>query len=120
MGRIGKRRRGKSRLEKADDLMRQQLAAFREKFGRDPRPEDPVFFDPDKDEPTPLDVEQAFADLPDQMRLAGIRPELIYAYEKTGLILMEGEDYPQNIIDQYQAAMREYVALEKAGKLPKT
>ena len=119
MGRLGKRRVAKSRLQKADDLMRQQKATFHRKFGRDPGPDDPVFFDPDKDEPTPLDLEQAFADLPNQMRLAGIRPELIYAYEKTGLILMEGEEYPESIKDEYQAAMREYFALEKAGKLPK-
>jgi hypothetical protein len=43
----------------ADSLVMQEafeanLQAFREKFGRDPGPDDPVFFDPDADEPTPL------------------------------------------------------------------
>jgi hypothetical protein len=28
------------------------------KFGRDPGPNDPVFFDPDKDVPTPIDMER--------------------------------------------------------------
>ena len=28
-------------------LMQEQLAAFKEKFGREAGPEDPVFFDPD-------------------------------------------------------------------------
>lgn len=31
-----------------------QVEAFRRKFGRDPGPEDPVFFDPDADDPTML------------------------------------------------------------------
>jgi len=31
--------------------MEAQLEAFREKFGRDPKPEDPIFFDPEADEP---------------------------------------------------------------------
>jgi hypothetical protein len=31
-----------------------QLGLFRKKFGRDPGPEDPVFFDPKCDVPTPI------------------------------------------------------------------
>jgi hypothetical protein len=31
-----------------------QLELFRKKFGRDPEPEDPVFFDPKCDVPTPI------------------------------------------------------------------
>jgi hypothetical protein len=34
--------------------LRRQQDRFREKFGRDPGPDDPVFFDPDADEPSPL------------------------------------------------------------------
>lgn len=34
--------------------LRRQENLFREKFGRDPGPGDPVFFDPDADEPRPL------------------------------------------------------------------
>ena len=34
--------------------LRRQEDRFREKFGRDPGPHDPVFFDPDADEPSPL------------------------------------------------------------------
>lgn len=39
------------------EALQGQLAAFRKKFGRDPGPEDPVFFDPREDEPTPLSRE---------------------------------------------------------------
>lgn len=42
--------------------IRQQEDSFREKFGRDMRPDDPVFFDPDADEPVPLS-EDRYKDL---------------------------------------------------------
>ncbi|MFI2747265.1 hypothetical protein ACH5BA_13310 [Kitasatospora sp. NPDC018623] len=35
------------------DAVQRQLARFREKFGREPGPDDPLFFDPDADEPRP-------------------------------------------------------------------
>lgn len=37
------------------ELMERQARRFREKFGRDPGPKDPIFFDPDADEPRPRD-----------------------------------------------------------------
>jgi hypothetical protein len=61
MGRIGKRR-GFGRKKKMDTLqqlmLRAQLEAFRKKFGRDPGPGDPVFFDPNI-VPTPIDQADA-------------------------------------------------------------
>jgi len=36
------------------DALVEQRAAFRAKFGRDPGPNDPLLFDPDKDKPTPI------------------------------------------------------------------
>ncbi len=50
--------------------MQGQFQRFREKFGRDPGPDDPVFFDPDADTPQEL-------------------AEKVYAYRKTGLIVTE-------------------------------
>jgi len=35
-------------------ILRRQLKAFRKKFGRDPLPGEPMFFDPDASEPAPL------------------------------------------------------------------
>ena len=43
--------------------MEQQLAAFRAKFGREPGPDDPVFFDLDKDVPTPIDEQPAILEV---------------------------------------------------------
>jgi hypothetical protein len=37
------------------DLMERQLALFMAKFGREPDEDDPIFFDPDEDEPTDMD-----------------------------------------------------------------
>jgi len=37
---------------RGEAILRDRLKQFREKFGRDPGPGDPVFFDPSKDEPT--------------------------------------------------------------------
>ncbi|HEX2809522.1 MAG TPA: hypothetical protein VHN80_25450, partial [Kineosporiaceae bacterium] len=35
-------------------LLQAQAAAFEQRFGRPPRPDEPLFFDPDQDEPAPL------------------------------------------------------------------
>ena len=40
-------------------VMEQQLEKFRKKFGRDPGPEDPVFFDAAADMPQLIDQEKA-------------------------------------------------------------
>jgi hypothetical protein len=40
------------------EILDLQREAFREKFGRDPGPEDPVFFDPEADEPRPPSQQQ--------------------------------------------------------------
>ncbi|MCG8423111.1 MAG: hypothetical protein MJE77_34850 [Proteobacteria bacterium] len=71
-------------------VLEQQLVRFRDKFGREPRSDDPVFFDPDADEPRPLAQDQ----LADMMTPAGhegeIRAAQVYAMEKTGLMILKG------------------------------
>lgn len=39
-------------------MIQEQLAAFKERFGREAGPEDPVFFDPDADTPQPISEEK--------------------------------------------------------------
>jgi len=39
-------------------ILQEQRRAFMEKFGREPGPADPVFFDPTCDTPTPLTEEK--------------------------------------------------------------
>jgi hypothetical protein len=63
VGRNGKRSGIGSKKKAARMLLREQLEAFREKFGRDPLPHEPVFFDPDGDDPVPLTEEKMMQDL---------------------------------------------------------
>ena len=60
----------------------EQRKAFIEKFVREPGPNDPVFFDPDKDVPTQIDPDRLEADLEKAMREAGIDPAKAEAIRK--------------------------------------
>jgi hypothetical protein len=82
-------------------------------------PGDPIIVDPDKDEPTKLDPMVVGPQILDGMRQAGIPAHLIYAYEKTGLMLMEGREYSKAVRSEYNAAIDEYFYLKDVGKLPK-
>ena len=60
----------------------EQRKAFIDKFGREPGPDDPVFFDPDKDVPTPIDPARLDADLEKAIRDAGFDPAKAEAIRK--------------------------------------
>ncbi|HTR54202.1 MAG TPA: ATP-binding protein [Kofleriaceae bacterium] len=62
-----------------DPLLAAQREKFISKFGREPGPDDPVFFD--------LDEDKLRDDTAEAMRASGIRPALIYAYEETGFVI---------------------------------
>jgi hypothetical protein len=66
--------------------------AFRQKFGREPRQEDPIFFDPDADQPQfPTEAQQrkTIDAMYHIILLAGIDPAFAYAFRKTGRLLTE-------------------------------
>jgi len=92
MGKASKKmqqRRGRSvkMLEKVPQRFAGQLEAFREKFGRDPEPGDPVFFDPDADTPTVMSEDYLRREMNRWAATAGIDPSWIYAWNKTGMFL---------------------------------
>ena len=64
------------------DALLEQRAAFRAKFGRDPGPSDPIFFDPDADTPVPMKAGRMEADLAEAMQRAGINPAKIASFKK--------------------------------------
>jgi hypothetical protein len=99
------------------DALLRQREAFRAKFGRDPGPNDPVIFDPDKDEPTPIDME---ADVLAAMSKANLPPEFAYAYKKTGLLGVGADksNWPPDRVKEWDAAIDEYRAIEAASKQP--
>ena len=77
--------------ELAQDL-KDQMARFKEKFGRDPKPDEPLFFDPDADTPTFVSAEKAerkWNELCDLMDEQGVDPAIVYAARKTGRIVTE-------------------------------
>jgi hypothetical protein len=73
-----------------------QREAFRAKFGRDPGPDDPIFFDPDADEPRPLtdtQVEAGFEDMAAAAVAAGLDPAYVRAWQEVGYIVTEDNQH---------------------------
>ncbi len=80
------------------ELLQEQRQKFIEKHGREPGPDDKVFFDM----PHPEHVEHMMVE---DMKKAGINPAIIYAFEKTGRLVTEDN---QNLLsdadlDEWQA-----------------
>jgi hypothetical protein len=74
------------------EALKRQAEAFEAKFGRPPGPNDPVFFDVDRDVPEFMSEQQiaeSGAVMGDAMRKVGLDPAMIYAYEKTHFIATE-------------------------------
>ena len=92
MGSKKKRKKGKRARRLSPEMVKtleKQKEAFRRKFGRDPGPEDPLFFDRNADTPQPLDMDETMALVVEAMAKARVEPARIYAYRKTGLIVTE-------------------------------
>ena len=94
----------------ADEL----LQRFREKFGRNPGPLDPLFFDPDSDHPVALSqakLDRVWNLLVDTwLQRREITPEIAYAMKKTGRIISE-ENRPlssKEELAQWNEALNEY------------
>lgn len=71
-----------------------QLSSFRENFGREPGPGDPVFFDSDSDTRQPISskqIDEISQKVNQVMGEVGIDPALIYATQKTGRIASPSE-----------------------------
>ena len=80
-----------------EQTLAELFCRFREKFGCDPRTNDPVFFDPHADEPAPLSEEalnQMWERLADVMVCQGeMTAETAYAMKKTGLLVTEQTEH---------------------------
>jgi hypothetical protein len=100
------------------EALEEQLEAFKEKFGREPGPGDPVFFDPDCDVPVQLSEEKLEQQVLEAMLKAGTSPEYAYAYRKTGLLSLGGDQSYWDPADraEWAAAVAEYRQMEAAAK----
>ncbi len=71
------------------ELINQQQQGFRERFGRDPGPDDPLLFDPDLDEPTPMSEAKVTAAVRAAITAAGLDPAYADAFERLGYLVTE-------------------------------
>ena len=92
-----------------ENALAKQVQAFRNKFGRDPGPHDPILFDPDAEEPTPLDPREVTTALVAAGYRTGLPAAYIHAIEKTGLIVTEANMHllSEANLNQWQAAVEE-------------
>ena len=100
----------------AQRAIQEQLRRFREKFGRNAGPEDPIFFDPDADTPQPVSkagLDEVTGQIQSAAGKAGVRPELIYAMRKTGRVVTEANQHllTDEELQEWQDAIEEYLAL---------
>ena len=87
------------------EVIAEQKQRFVEKFGREPRPGENLFFDMPP-------VEHAEHFIVEAMKKAGLDPALIYAFEKTGLMVTEANEHLISDKDraEWDAAVLEYRA----------
>jgi integrase len=113
---MGKRKKGRRlRLPpEAVDALQAQREAFRQKFGRDPGPDDPILLDPDAAEPRPMTEDRLTERMVRALERAGVRPEIIHAYRRCGFLPTE-EMLPRLTDEElaaWEAAITEYRTLE--------
>jgi hypothetical protein len=102
----------------------EQSAAFRAKFGRDPGPDDPLFFNPDADYPVPISVDDAETTDDAWMQTAtvaaanGMDPAIFLAARDVGYIVTDDNrhEYSFMQVDAYRKAVAKYHR-EGAGDL---
>jgi len=84
-------------------IIEEQRQRFVAQFGREPSPDDHVFFDASHLERVEHEMVQA-------MKQAGIDPAKIYAFEKTGRLVTEDNLHLLSDADlaEWQAAIEEY------------
>jgi hypothetical protein len=96
--------------DEVGEIVEHQRQRFVEKHGREPGPDDNVFFDAPPLEHVEHEMVQA-------MKKAGLDPALIYAFEKTGRIVTEDNQHLLSDADltEWQAAIQEYRAKHGGG-----
>lgn len=93
----------------AMSILEEQRRKFVAKFGREPGPDEPIFFDAPP-------VEHLEAEMVLAMKKAGVDPALIYAFEKTnGLLVTEQNKQliSEADLEAWNAAIDEYEAKDR-------
>lgn len=113
-----RRRRAGSRFD-AKGLMAIRLA-FAHKFGRFPRGDEPVFFDPEADRPYSLPEGGMQRLLLEAMLENGSPPHIVYAFCRTGFAVSERarSAAPPDRLAAWDTAINEFLAFDaKAGNV---
>jgi hypothetical protein len=86
-------------------VIEQQWQKFRQQFGRDPGPDDRLFFDAPH-------LEHVEHHLVEAMRRAGLDPAFIRAFEQTGLLVTADNQHliPERDLQAWQAAVAAFRA----------
>ncbi|MFD3379974.1 MULTISPECIES: hypothetical protein [unclassified Streptomyces] len=74
------------------EALESQIDAFRDKFGREPAPDDPLFFNPDADEPTRItkkDFDDMLRRMAERAVEMGVDPEFLHAWREVGYVVTE-------------------------------
>jgi len=94
------------------EILKEQERAFRATFGREMGPQDPIFFDPNADTPQPMEMDTAEMrrEFGEAAKKAGVPEELVYAVNKTGIIVTaENRNLlPDKDVKEFEDAVREY------------
>src|SRR5580658_2320359 len=126
--RIGRRKRQVDQNENSipinqetAEIIAQQKKLFREQFGREPGPDDPLFFDPDGAAPQFLSDERTDEIWKSLLQAAGdsgIDPAIIYAMNKTGRIVTETNVHllTDAELQEWNDAVDEYHQKVEAGE----
>ena len=93
------------------EVVRAQRQKFIDRFGREPGPDDPIFFDL----PHPEHVEHLMVE---GMKAAGLDPAIIFAFERTGRLVTADNQHliPERDLDAWDAAIREYEERHRGGE----
>jgi len=88
------------------EILQRQREKFIARYGREPGPDDPIFFDAPSDDEYDAAVTKA-------MEQAGVAPQVIYAFRKTGRIITEenAKFVPATALEAWQHAIDEYDVL---------
>lgn len=94
------------------EFVDEQKRKFEEQHGREIGPGDKLFFDA-----PPLEHAEHF--MVEAMKKSGLDPALIYAFEKTGMLVTEENQHliPESDLDKWEAAIDEYESLRGIDEL---
>lgn len=98
-------------------MLEAQVRRFEEKFGRPPGPGDPLFFDPDADQPQPMSLPGMETATVELLEAAGVCPAWIYAYQHTGGLLPrpDGSFVTERDQAEWDDAIARYLTLHQPG-----